>query len=106
MDAITHPETQKHLRLFRGAALPVAQAVLSNLLAPGIPTLLLEAKRLAMDAISNVETVAQVGRMRMGGGIALYAGRIREVDRETTKKAPQRHSPRTPLPPGRDMGRE
>ena len=39
-------------------------------------------KRQAMNAISHVETVAQIGLVKLTGGIALYAARIREADRE------------------------
>ena len=35
-----------------------------------------------MNAISHVETVAQIGLVKLTGGIALYAARIREADRE------------------------
>jgi len=40
-------------------------------------------KRQAMNAISHVETVAQIGMVKLTGGIALYAARIREMDRQT-----------------------
>jgi hypothetical protein len=41
-----------------------------------------QVKRQAMNAISHVETVAQIGLVKMTGGIALYAARIREMDRQ------------------------
>lgn len=84
MDAIAHRETQTHLRAFRGKG-AVASVAVS---APSPP--LQRAKRIAMDAISNVETVAQVGAIKLAGGIAVYVARIREVDRENQKSAPAR----------------
>ena len=42
-----------------------------------------ESKRQAMDAISSAETIAQIGAVKLTGGIALYAARIREMDRES-----------------------
>jgi hypothetical protein len=48
-----------------------------------------EVKRQAMNAISNVETVAQIGLIKMTGGIALYAARIREMDRQAPARQRQ-----------------
>jgi hypothetical protein len=45
-----------------------------------------EIKRQAMSAITNVQTVAHIGMVKMTGGIALYAAHIRQMD----KQAPQR----------------
>lgn len=39
-----------------------------------------------MNAITNVETVAQIGVIKMTGGIALYAARIREMDRDAMRR--------------------
>jgi len=55
-----------------------------------------------MSAISNVETVAQVGLVKLAGGIAAYAGKIREADREMQQQRVQR-SPRVVQ---RDAGRD
>jgi hypothetical protein len=41
-----------------------------------------ELKRQAMNTIKHTETVAQVGAVKMTGGIALYLARIREADRQ------------------------
>ncbi len=84
MDAVAHRETQTHLRAFRGkgAVAPLAVS------APSPP--LQRAKRIVMDAISNVETIAQVGAIRLAGGVAVYVARIREMDRENQKSAPAR----------------
>ncbi|MEJ0090597.1 MAG: hypothetical protein WDM80_12755 [Limisphaerales bacterium] len=48
-----------------------------------------EAKRQAMSAITNVQTVAQMGMIKLTGGIALYVGRIRERDREMAQQNQQ-----------------
>lgn len=84
MDAVAHRETQTHLRSFRGKG-AVASVAVS---APSPP--LQRAKRIVMDAISNVETVSQVGAIKLAGGVAVYVARIREVDRENQKSAPAR----------------
>ena len=51
-----------------------------------------------MSAISNAETVAQVGLVKLTGGVALYAARIREMDRgamqQKTPKRPELHQGR------------
>ena len=41
-----------------------------------------EVKRRAMSAITNVQTVAHIGMVKLTGGIALFAARIREADRQ------------------------
>jgi hypothetical protein len=42
-----------------------------------------EAKRQAMSSVANVQTIAHVGMVKATGGIALYAARIRQMDRES-----------------------
>ena len=84
MDAVAHGETRAHLRAFR-----VKAAVAPVEVASPIPPLQ-RAKRVVMDAISNVETVAQVGAVKLAGGVAVYVARIREVDKENKKSAPAR----------------
>ena len=80
MDAIAHRETQAHMRLFSGTSAPKVKAAP---VAPSSPQSFAHSvKRLAMDAVSNVETVAQVGWVKLTGGVAVYSARIREVDRE------------------------
>lgn len=49
-----------------------------------------------MDAIRNVETVAQVGAVKLTGGIALYAAHIRQMDRENLRQKEQVRTVRTP----------
>ena len=92
MDAVSHPETQTQMRLLRGNGLPNAG------ITPANPALLesrglipQEVKRMAMSAISSVETVAQVGWIKMTGGIAVYAARIREADREVQRDSAPRN---------------
>jgi hypothetical protein len=41
-----------------------------------------EVKRQAMNAITNVETAARVGMVKLTGVVGLYVARIREADRE------------------------
>ena len=84
MDAVAHRETRAHLRAFRGKG-AVAPVAVPSSISP-----LKQAKRVVMDAISNVETVAQVGAVKLAGGVAVYVARIREVDRENKKSAPAR----------------
>ncbi len=89
MDAISHPETQTQVRLLRGGALPNAP-VLANPPASPSPGLTPQTiKRMAMNAVSNVQTVAQVGVLRLTGAIGVYVAHIRQVDRES-KREPQR----------------
>lgn len=84
MDAIAHPETQAHMRLFCGTSAPKVKA--APVAAPSSPQSFAHSvKRLAMDAVSNVETVAQVGWVKLTGGVAVYSARIREVDREAQR---------------------
>jgi hypothetical protein len=42
-----------------------------------------EIKNQAVDAFSCAETVAQVGLIKLTGGIALYAAHIRQMDRQS-----------------------
>lgn len=42
-----------------------------------------------MDAIKNVETVAQIGAVKLTGGIALYAAHIRQMDGEHQRQRQQ-----------------
>lgn len=49
-----------------------------------------------MDAIKNVETVAQVGAVKLTGGIALYAAHIRQMDRENMRQKQQARTTTTP----------
>ena len=99
MDAVSHRDTQAHLRAFRSkeAVAPVAVA------APISPVK--QVKRVAMDAITNVETVAQVGAGKLAGGIGVYVARIREVDREN-KSAPARPPSRSHLDQRNDFVRD
>ncbi|MBB5034127.1 hypothetical protein [Prosthecobacter vanneervenii] len=83
MDAITHSETQAHMRLFCGTS---ATRVKAPAAAPSSPQSFAKGvKRLAMDAVSNVETVAQVGWVKLTGGVAVYSARIREMDRDAQR---------------------
>jgi len=84
MDAVSHPETAKQRRLFRGRETAAAPAPTPR------GSVLADVKRRAMDAVANVETVAQVGVVKLTGGIALYAARIREADREAQLQRQQR----------------
>ena len=72
MDACAHKETLAQVRTLRGNRPPVPPS--RGPLAAGV-------KRQLMDAVSSVETVAQIGVVKLTGGIALYAARIREMDR-------------------------
>lgn len=42
-----------------------------------------------MDAVSNVQTVAQVGMVKLTGGISLYLARIRQMDQGAMRKKEQ-----------------
>ena len=93
MDAVSHRETAAHKTLFRGtpAPLPETQGV--------VPA---KVKRMAMNAVANVETVAQAGTVRVAAAVGVYAAHIRQVDRENQKD-------RAPKPPeksyyGRSQG--
>jgi hypothetical protein len=79
MNAIKHGETQAHMRQFTGVS--VSKAPVLPTPAPG-PTHLITAKKTAMSAITNVQVLAQIGLLKLTGGIVAYAGRIREMDRE------------------------
>jgi hypothetical protein len=41
-----------------------------------------EIKKQAVDAITCAQTVAQIGAIKLTGGIALYAAHIRQMDRQ------------------------
>ncbi len=42
-----------------------------------------------MSAITNAHTVAQIGMIKMTGGIALYAAHIRQMDQQRLAPQPQ-----------------
>ncbi len=65
-----------------------------------------EVKRLAMDAVSNVETVAQVGWVKLTGGVAVYSARIREMDREAQRDDALRKYVKAQEKQGREHERE
>jgi hypothetical protein len=107
MDAITHPETQTHMRLFRGGSLAKGHTPNPHKAEPEPRMLTPQAiKRFAMNTISNVETVAQVGTMRLVGGIALYSARIMEVDREAQRDAALRKLNKAQEKESHELGRE
>jgi len=88
MDATGHRETAAHLRSFlKGGVRPPTSAP-----APG-GTVLEEVKRKAMSAVSNVETVAQVGLLKIAGGVAAYVGKIREANRDMHRARPDSRVP-------------
>ncbi len=96
MDAVTHKETGAQLaamRLGRSTALGRAGAA-----APGGPAggIVAEVKRLAMDAVRNVETVAQIGAVKLTGGVALYAAHIRQMDTAHQRQRQQTRQTTTP----------
>ncbi len=104
MDAITHSETQAHMRLFCGTSTPKVKAAPVS---PSSPkTFAKEVKRLAMDAVSNVETVAQVGWIKLTGGVAVYSARIREMDREAQRDEALRKYVKAQEKQGREHERE
>ena len=105
MDAITHSETQAHMRLFCGTSTPKVKAAPAA--APSSPkTFAKQVKRLAMDAVSNVETVAQVGWVKLTGGVAVYSARIREMDREAQRDDALRKYVKAQEKQGREHERE
>jgi len=111
MDAISHPETQTQLRSLRGAGLPKTGSTAAKpavLESRGLS--LHEMKRMAMNAITHVETVAQVGVVRLGIGAAVYAAHIGQVDRGAKRDAQREPFPRPLGGPqrtvGHDFGRE
>jgi hypothetical protein len=103
MDAVSHKETQAHMRLLRGPTAVTAPA-------PGVPAsrgvIPQEVKRLAMNAIAHVETVAQAGVIRVAGGIAVYAAHIRQVDMEAKREAQRDIGPRSFSAARHTYGRE
>jgi hypothetical protein len=48
-----------------------------------------EVTKQAFDAISCAQTVAQIGAIKLTGGIALYAARIHEMDRQAPPPRPR-----------------
>jgi hypothetical protein len=48
-----------------------------------------EIKKQAVDAFTCAETVAQVGLIKLTGGIALYAAHIRQMDRQSSSATPK-----------------
>lgn len=48
-----------------------------------------------MDAVSNVQSVAQIGMVKMTAGIAIYLAHIREQDRDARQRMAQRNAGRT-----------
>lgn len=95
MDAVCHPETAAQRRVFqpKAAATPAP---------PPRGSILAGVKRQAMDAVSSVETVAQVGAVKLAGGVALYAAHIRQMDAQTRER---QRTVRAPQPErlGRDL---
>lgn len=84
MDAVTHHETQTHMRLFSGSSSHKAKA--APLIGPASPGDVTQSmKKLLMDAISNVETVTQAGMLKVAGGVAVYSAHIRQVDTEAQR---------------------
>ena len=84
MDAITHHETQTQLRLFSSSRAHKAKA--APLIGPASPGDVTQSmKKLMMDAISNVETVTQVGMLKVAGGVAVYSAHIHEVDTQAQR---------------------
>ena len=49
-----------------------------------------EIKNQAVNAFTCAETVAHIGMIKLTGGIALYAARIHEMDRQTPRPPRQR----------------
>lgn len=99
-DAVAHHETAAQVRFLKGNGnckassplIPAAKPPLSK--SPVKGSLLRDLKRQAMDAIANVETVSQIGVLKMTAGVVAYVGRIREMDRENMRrKAQSRNDP-------------
>lgn len=90
MDAVCHRETAAQVRLLKG------KGKKSSVAAPGpVQGFVKELKRQVKDAIANVETVAQIGALKLTGGVVAYVGRIREMDRENMRhKEQSRREPR------------
>ena len=110
MDAVSHRETAAQVGCLTGGgrtAPAKTEVVRSVAIAPQMPGLIpLEVKRQAMDAIASVETIAQIGWLKMTGGIALYLARIREMDRGAAKQRKQRHPWTGRHGVNRQLGRE
>ena len=94
-DAVAHRETTVQVRLLKGTgndktmtpAVPAAKPSLAK--SPVKGSLLGDIKRQAMNAIANVETVSQIGALKMTAGIVAYVGRIRDMDRDNMKQKAQ-----------------
>ena len=93
MDAVSHRETQTQARLLRGTTkAPVSPATPAGAASRGLS--LHQIKRMAMNAITHVETVAQIGWVRLGAGAAVYAAHIRHVDQQAKREAQRDTFPR------------
>ncbi len=106
MDAISHKETQTQARLVRGAGLAKVITPASPAAPDSRGLSLHHMKRMAMNAIAHVETVAQVGWVRLGGAVAVYTAHIRQVDRESKREAQRETFPRPLGGPQRDRGHD
>ena len=49
-----------------------------------------------MDAIKNVETVGQIGWMKVAGAAAVYTAHIRQMDRGNMRQREQARTAQTP----------
>jgi hypothetical protein len=75
MDAVSHRETAAHKLAFQnGCATPAAAKASTPLL--GV------AKQQAMSAIASVETLKQIGLLKLAGGVGVYLAHIRQMDRQ------------------------
>lgn len=90
MDTHSHRETKTQISHFRGGRdaavggkVPGAHAHAAQ------PSVVGEARKQMMDAVSNVQTVAQVGMVKLTGGISLYLARIRQMDQGAMRKKEQ-----------------
>lgn len=95
MDAITSRETQTQLRAFRGGrnASMGGKVAAARAEAPR-DSVFAEVKRQAMDAIKNVQTVGQVGWMKVGAGVAVYAAHVRQRDEGNMREIQQQRDAR------------
>jgi hypothetical protein len=82
MDAVSHRETTAQKMAFQNgcASPPTAAAAKSSAPMLGV------AKQQAMSAIASVETIAQIGLVKLTGGVALYAAHIRQMDRQAPRQ--------------------
>jgi len=104
MNAISHRETQAHMRALGCKAKPKVPVSVPNPAPPGLTSQ--NVKRMAMNAITSLETVAQVGVIRLAGGVAVYAAHIRQVDREAQRDAALRNFDKAQNGRGHDDRRE